>query len=117
MPATEVSGMLICTGSSVSRLVPFTVTPVKLTEPKSVNGRTLEPPEVLEGASAMTSAEDRSAPVWVALIVCVQPCVMSSSTSRNSSLPWEVTVPVNLSPGLTGFVKFTAAPGKTSHQA
>jgi hypothetical protein len=71
MPATEVSGMLICTGSSVSRLVPFTVTPVKLTEPKLVSGRTLEPPEVFEGASAMASAEARSAPAWVVLMVCV----------------------------------------------
>ena len=34
--------MLICTGSSVSRLLPFAVTPVKLTEPKLVSGRTLE---------------------------------------------------------------------------
>jgi hypothetical protein len=111
MPATEVPGMLIRTGWSVSRLVPFTVTPVKLTEPKSVSGRTLEPPEVFEGASAMASAEDRSAPVWVVLIVCVQPCVVSSSTSRNLSLPGEMTMPVNLSPGLTGFAKFTPAPG------
>ena len=87
------------------------MTPVKLTEPKSVSGRTLEPPEVFEGASAMASAEDRSAPAWVALIVCVQPCVLSSSTSRNLSLPWAVTVPVNLPPGLTGFPKFTPAPG------
>jgi hypothetical protein len=82
--------MLTCTGSSLSRLVPFAATPVKLTEPKLVSGRTLEPPEVFEGASAMASAEDRSAPVWVALIVCVQPCVLSSR--------------------LTGFAKFTPAP-------
>jgi hypothetical protein len=34
MPATDVSGMLICTGSSVARLVPFAVTPVKPTEPR-----------------------------------------------------------------------------------
>ena len=34
--------MLICTGSSVSRLLTFAVTPVKLTEPKLVSGRTLE---------------------------------------------------------------------------
>jgi hypothetical protein len=38
MPATDVSGMLICTGSSVSRLAPFAVTPVKPTEPKLVSG-------------------------------------------------------------------------------
>jgi hypothetical protein len=59
MSATQVSGMLICTGSSVSRLLPFAVTPVKLTEPKLVSGRT---PEVPDGASAMASADDRSAP-------------------------------------------------------
>ena len=34
--------MLIRTGSNVSRLLPFAVTPVKLTEPKLVSGRTLE---------------------------------------------------------------------------
>jgi hypothetical protein len=65
--------MLIRTGSSVSRLLPFAVTPVKLTEPKLVSGRTLEVPEVPEvpdGASAMASAEDRPAPAAVALIVC-----------------------------------------------
>ena len=89
MPATDVSGMLICTGSSVSMLVPFTVAPVKLTEPKSVSGRTLEAPEVSEGASAMASAEDRSAlRHGLALIFCVQPAVMSSRTSWNLSLPW-----------------------------
>jgi hypothetical protein len=45
-------------------LLPFAVTPVKPTEPKLVSGRTLELPElpVLEGASTMASAEDRSAP-------------------------------------------------------
>ena len=53
MSPTEVSGMLICTGSSVARLLPFAVTPVKLTEPKLVSGRTLEVPEVADGASAM----------------------------------------------------------------
>ncbi len=73
--------MLIRTWSSVSRLLPFAVTPVKLTEPKLVSGKTLEVPEVRDGASAMASAEDRSAPDAVALIVCVQPCVMSLSTS------------------------------------
>ena len=74
MPPTDVSGMVICTGLSVSMLLPFAVTPVKPTEPKSVSGRTLELPElpVLEGASTTASAEDRSAPASVALIVCVQ---------------------------------------------
>ena len=63
--------MLICTGSSVSRLSPFAVTSVKLTGPKLVSGRTLEVPEVPDGASAMASA-DRSAPAAVALIVWIQ---------------------------------------------
>src|SRR6266571_350278 len=109
MSPTDVSGMVICTGLSVSMLLPFTVTPVKPTEPKLVSGRTLELPEllVLEGASTMASAEDKPAPASVALSVCVQFCVVSLSTSWNLPPPWEVTVPANASPGLTGFVKFT----------
>jgi hypothetical protein len=47
-------------------VVPFTVAPVKFTVPKLVSGRTL--PLVLElGASAITSADDRTAlaTAWV----------------------------------------------------
>ena len=54
--------------------------------PKSANGR-MPPLLVQQGASMMTSAEERAAPdtVWVVLVL--QPRVVSASVSLNSLLP------------------------------
>src|SRR5438132_8377629 len=81
MVETVVSGMVISAGLNVHRPVLFTAALLKPTVPKSVRGRT--PPELQQGASAMTSAEDRAAPARVALMVCVQPAVLPVSVSRN----------------------------------
>ena len=51
----------IATGLVEPRLAEFTSALVKLAVPKSVSGR-MPPRLVQQGASAMTSAEDRAAP-------------------------------------------------------
>ncbi len=67
---TLASGMMICSGLASHSPAPLTIALVKLAEPKSVSGRT-PPLAVQQGASATTSAEDRSAvatdrvSVWV----------------------------------------------------
>jgi hypothetical protein len=86
------------------------VAEAKLAVPKLAGGR-MPPLAVQQGASAMTSAEDRAALARVTLCVCVRPLVLSFRTRLNVLGDWYVTEPENWSPGLTGLGKFTAAPG------
>src|SRR5919108_3191751 len=104
MAETAVFGMVISSGPNVAMLVPFADAAVKLAGPKLVSGSVRLP---LDGAPAMTSAEDSAAPFSVALAGCVQPLGRSFRTSWNVPPPWAVTEPENWSPGLTCLGRFT----------
>jgi hypothetical protein len=87
-------GVLLVSG------LPFTVEPENPTVPKFASGRT---PPLLEGASAITSADASLADFSRALVVRVQPLVVSERVSVKEPLPFVVTDAVNWSPGETGF--------------
>ena len=80
------SGIVISTGLSVHRPALFTVAALKLTVPKLVSGK-LPPLSVQQGASAMTSAEDRAAPASRRVAERFQCWVLSAIVSRNLLLP------------------------------
>src|SRR5262249_8787818 len=71
----------------ISRL-PFALAPVKLTVPKFASGRT---PWLLDGASAMTSADASFADFSLAFVVFVHPWVLSVIVSVKLPLPLVVT--------------------------
>src|SRR5579875_643534 len=107
--------MFMLTGLSLPIADPLTVAPVKFTVPKSASGR-MPPLLVQQGASAMTSAEERAAPEAVAVTVWLQPWVVSASVSVKLSPLFQVTEPVKWSPGLTVLLKFTGYAGYISYQ-
>ena len=59
---------------------PFALAPLKLTVPKFASGRT---PPLLDGASAITSADASFADFSLALVVFVHPWVLSVIVSVN----------------------------------
>ena len=81
----------------VSR-APFTLAPLKLTVPKFASGRT---PLLLDGASAITSADASFADFSLAVVVFDHPWVLSEIVSVNEPLPFVVTDADRWSPGLT----------------
>ena len=72
--------MMICVGLKLPIADPFTVALVKVTGLKCASGR-MPPLAVQHGASAMTSADELAAPLSEALMVWLQPWVVSLSTS------------------------------------
>ena len=72
------SAMMICVGLKFPIAEPFTVALLKVTGLKCASGRT---PLLDDGASAMTSADELAAPLSDALIVWLQPLVVSLRTS------------------------------------
>jgi hypothetical protein len=78
--------------------LPFTVAALKPTVPKFASGRT---PPLLDGASAMTSADASLADFSLAVVVLLQPCVLSEIVSVNEPVPFVVTDADMWSPGLT----------------
>lgn len=68
--------------------LPFTVAPLKLTVPKFASGRT---PPLLDGASAITSADASFADFSLAFVVFVHPWVLSVIVRVNLPDPSVVT--------------------------
>src|SRR5215471_10116507 len=81
--------------------LPFTVALLKLTVPKFASGRT---PPLLDGASAMTSAEASWACFSRAVVVLAHPWVLSEIVRVNEPEPFVVTDADIWSPGLTGLL-------------
>jgi hypothetical protein len=73
----------------------------KLTVPKFASGRT---PPLLDGASAMTSADASLADLSRAVVVLVQPWVLSVIVRVKLPEPFVVTDADMLSPDLTGLL-------------
>ena len=94
--------------------LPFTVAPVKPTVPKFASGRT---PLLLDGASAITSADASFADFSLAVVVFVHPWVLSVIFSVNEPLPLVVTDADSLSPGATLPLRLTGNFGYISYQA
>ena len=65
---------------------PLAVEPAMFTVPKLVSGR-MPPPAVQHGASTMTSAEERAAPARLAVVVWLQPRVVSAMWRLKLLLP------------------------------
>ena len=65
---------------------PLSEQAVKVALPKSASGST-PPPAVQHGASTMTSAEERAAPDRLAVVVWLQPWVVSAMNRLNLLLP------------------------------
>ena len=84
----------------VSKL-PLTVAPEKLTLPKFASGRT---PPLLDGASAITSADASLADFSRAFAVCVQPLVVSLIVNVKLPEPLVDTVADMRSPDATGLL-------------
>jgi hypothetical protein len=101
-------------GVLLVRSAPFALAPLKLTVPKFASGRT---PPLLDGASAITSADASFADFNLAETVFVQPRVLSEMVSVNEPLPFVVTDADMWSPGLTGLLKLTGNFGYISYQA
>jgi hypothetical protein len=101
---------VISTGWSVHRSALFTIAALKLTVPKLVSGK-MPPLFVQQGASAMTSAEDRAAPASLRVAERFQCWVASVIVSRNLLLPRYLTEAENRSPALTVLLKVTSAAG------
>ena len=78
--------MEISTGDRSPIGEPSTTESDRCTVPKSASGR-MPPLLVQHGASMMTSAEDRSAPDTVCVVLVLQPRVTSASVSLNWLLP------------------------------
>lgn len=78
---------------------PFTLAELNPTCLKSASGST---PPLLEGASAITSAEPSFADLSRAEVLCVHPFVLSVSVSWKLPAASLVTVALMLSPGATG---------------
>jgi hypothetical protein len=97
----------------VSR-APLALAPLKLTVPKSASGRT---PLLLEGASAITSADASFADFSLAVVVFVHPWVLSEIVSVNEPLPLVVTDADRRSPGRTVLLKLTGYFGYISYHA
>src|SRR5215469_2362090 len=94
---------------------PFAMAPLKWTVPKSASGSTRPPP--VDGASAMTSAEEFLAPrsdLWMMWNQCR---VLSLITRVYSLPPVWVTLALKWSPGRTRLEKFTGNAGNISYQA
>ena len=96
LPETIVMGSM--PGVELVSVAPSTVAPLKPTVPKSDSGST---PPLLDGASAITSADASLADLSRALVVCDQPRVVSLSVSAKLPLPSVDTVEENRSPGAT----------------
>src|SRR6478735_6062416 len=116
--ALTVLPVLIVIGSMPGVLAvsaaPLTVAPEKPTLPKSASGST---PELLDGASAMISADASLADRSRCDVVCDQPLVVSLIVSVNAPRPSVVTDAVKWSPGDTGLAKFFGYFGYISYQA
>lgn len=93
---------------------PFAVAPLKLTVPKFASGRT---PPLLDGASAITSADESLADLSLAVFTFVHPCVLSEIVSVNVPRPSVVTDADMWSPGCTGLLRFVGNFGYISYQA
>src|SRR5262249_25630957 len=93
---------------------PLALAFVKFMVPKFASGRT--PPE-LDGASAITSAEESFADLSFALIVCDQPREASEIVSVKLPRPSVVTCAFIVSPGTTVSRKLTGNFGYISYQA
>jgi hypothetical protein len=93
---------------------PFARAPEKLAVPKFASGRT---PPLLDGASAMTSADASLADFSLAVVVLVHPWVLSEIVSVNEPLPFVVTDADMWSPGRTVLLKLTGNFGYISYQA
>jgi len=78
--------------------VPFAFAPLNVAVPKSASGST---PPLLDGASAITSAEPSFALLSLADVVWLQPRVVLRRVSVKFPRPSVVTDAVKLSPGLT----------------
>ena len=93
---------------------PFAFAPLKLTVPKFASGRT---PPLLDGASAITSADASFADFSLAFVVFVHPWVLSVIVSVNVPLPLVVTDADRWSPGRTVPLRLTGNFGYISYQA
>src|SRR4051812_34072864 len=93
---------------------PFAFAPLKPTVPKFASGRT---PPLLDGASAITSADASDARFSLAVVVFVHPWVLSEIVSVNEPLPFVVTDADMWSPGRTVLLKLTGNFGYISYQA
>lgn len=80
---------------------PLTIALLKFTVPKSARGST--PPE-LDGASAITSAEESFAPVNVCVVENVHFWVLSEMTNLKEVLVTSVALAEKMSPALTGLL-------------
>jgi hypothetical protein len=97
----------------VSR-APLALAPLKLTVPKLARGRT---PLLLDGASAITSADASLADFSLAVVVFVHPWVLSEIVSVNEPLLVVVTDADMWSPGRTVLLKLTGYFGYISYHA
>src|SRR5690242_9812579 len=106
--------MVIGSGPNVSSVWPFADALVKFTVPKLASGST---PPRLDGASAITSADESEALFSRCVVTCVHCCVASLIVRVNLPPPPTTTDALILSPGTTGFEKFTGNFGYISYQA
>src|SRR5690242_18165583 len=108
--------IMISVGLKLPMAEPLAAELVKFAVPKLASGR-IPPEPVQQGASTMTSADDRLAEDSVLFSVWLQPRVVSEMVRVNLPPPSKVTEAVKLSPGLTGLLKVCEGPGYISHQA
>ena len=94
----EPDGIVIGSMSGVELVsrAPFALAPLKLTVPKFASGRT---PPLLDGASAITSADASFADFSLAVVVFVQPWVLSVIVRVKEPQPLVVTDADMWSPG------------------
>jgi hypothetical protein len=103
----------MCGVELVSR-APLALAFVKLTVPKFASGRT---PPLLDGASAITSADASFADLSFAVFVFVQPRVVFEMVNVKLPRPSVVTDAVMVSPGRTVWLRLTGNFGYISYQA
>ena len=106
--------MTILLGVSLLSTSPLILTRLNRTVPKFASGSTA--PVLDDGASVITSAEDRAKVAFLLTMVCVQWRVVSVSTSVYFAVPLNVTDALMWSPGLTRVLKLTGASGNISYQ-
>src|SRR3954465_9480257 len=92
---------------------PFARAPEKLAVPKFASGRT---PPLLDGASAMTSADASLADFSLAGAAPAHPWVLSETVGGKEPLPFVVTDADMWSPGRTVLLKLTGNFGYISYQ-